>query len=527
MSLRSKTGILLFAASLLAALPGSANTLDTAKLGAAPTDNWPSYNGDFSGRRYSTLNQINAGTIKSLTNSWTYTVTGAATSRGDAGGIKATPLVVNGIMYLSVPDNVFAIDARTGKEIWRYGWMDKGGHLIGNRGIGMFKNTLYFMGADDYVIALDSTTGKEIWKKQIADARLNYYTNTAPIVIDNHLLVGVGGDAIDLQCFLLSLDPANGNVQWRWNVTPKKGEPGFETWPNAETAAHGGGCTWLPGTYDKDLGLLYWGTGNANPVYNGAGRPGANKWTASIVALNINTGKLVWGHSVSPHDTHDWDNIETPVLIDAMIDGSPRKLLAQAARNGYFTVLDRTNGKYLVAKPFVPLKWSMGVDKDGSPIPNPEFDPQIGGSLNISSATNWPPPSYSPKTGLFYVNATESNTVYYLTDLSPKPMGYSGVTHGAGRAKRFIKALDIRTGNVKWQRDGGSGGLLSTAGGLVFTGDGFGNFVAYRDSDGEPLWHDKQTLNVGNGPITVMIDGKQWLFVGSGNKMFAYTLGAK
>jgi alcohol dehydrogenase (cytochrome c) len=500
----------------------SAATLDNSKLGQTPTDHWPSYNGDFTGQRYSTLNQINLQTVANLKQMWSYKIANAPTSRGEAGGIKATPLIVGGVMYFSVPDHVFALDAKTGRELWRYSWMDKGGHLIGNRGLGMHEGRLYFMAPDDIVIALDANTGKEIWKKQIADPRVNYYTNTAPLVVGNHVIIGVGGDAVDLECFITALDPRTGAVQWRWNVTPRAGEAGIETWPNEEAAAHGGGCTWMPGTYDKSTNLLYWGTGNTNPVYNGTGRPGMNKWTGSIVALNVDTGKLAWGHSVSPHDTHDWDNVETPVLVDTTIDGQPRKLVAQASRNGVFTVLDRVTGKYLVTKPFVPLKWFKEVDKDGSPIPLPEFDPQVAGSLNITSATNWPAPSYSQKTGLFYVNATEGNTVYYITDLNKKPMGYSGVTHAAGRSTRYLKAIDVKTGDIRWQREGGSGGILTTAGGLVFTGDGNGNIVGYRDTDGVPVWHVPGSVT--NGAVTVMLDGKQYLFVGSGSAMNAYAL---
>lgn len=511
------------AAALLVAVPASANRLDPAKAVAAPVDSWATYNGDFSGRRFSPLTAIDAASVSRLAPVWQYTVTDAPTSRGQAGGIKATPLVVNGVMYFSVPDNVFALDARTGRELWRYHWNDAGGHLIGNRGLGMYKDRLYFMGPDDYVIALDSDTGKEIWHRQIADPKTQYYTNTAPLVVGDHVLVGVGGDALDLQAFLLSLDPMTGAEQWRWNVTPKPGEPGFDSWPDAQAAAHGGGGTWLSGTYDPALGLIYWGTGNANPVYNGAARPGANKWTGSIVALNLADGKLVWGHSVSPHDTHDWDSVETPVLIDATVGGKPRKLLAQAARNGYFTVLDRESGKYLVAKPFVPLNWSLGVDKDGSPIPDPKKVPQVGGEIDITSATNWPAPSYSPRTGLFYVNAVEGNTIYYVTDTNPKPMGYGGITQVAGRGTRYLKAIDVLTGGIKWQREGGDGGILSTAGGLVFTGDG-SDLVAYRDSDGTPVWHAPLPGGVTNGPITLLMDGRQWLFVSSGSTMMAFAL---
>ena len=506
-----------------------------SEFGPPPTESWPTYNGDYSGRRYSELTQINEATVKDLALKWSYQIgKNSAGARNELANaqIKSTPLVINGKLYFTVPDHVFAVDARTGKEVWTYSWVDKGGHLLGNRGLGFYNGTLYFVGPDGWLIALDAASGKERWRKELVDARKQYFTTTAPMIVKNHLLIGVGGDAMDLQGFLLAVNPENGEAQWRWNSTPRTGDPELKTWPDLTTAEHGGGMTWLPGTYDASLNLIYWGTGNTNPVYAGKGRPGSNLWTAAIVALDVDTGKLKWYFQTSPHDTHDWDNVETPVLFDAVVEGKPRKLLAQAARNGYFVVLDRESGKNLVTTPFVPLNWSKGVSDRGEPIPDPGKEPSVAGSLTIGSATNWMPPSYSQKSGLFYVNGTESWELYYITDLDPKPAGYAGTTAAVGEAKRFIDAIDAK-GHVTWRHDypaapgggsGGSGGLLSTAGGIVVNGDGQHNLIVFRDTDGTILWHAAMKQSLTNGPITVMLDGKQWVFAGAGDSMYAYAM---
>ena len=336
--------------SLAAALL-SAQILDPNLLLKPPTDAWPTYNGDYSGKRFSPLSQINAGNVANLTLAWFYRIANVGAQRGVGNPeIKSTPLMVNGILYFTIPDHVWALDARTGEELWHYGWQDHGGHLVGNRGLGMYGDWLYFMTPDCWFLSLNAKDGKERWRKKIADEKMQYFCTMSPLVVKNHVLVGVGGDAMDVPGFLESRDPETGDLQWRWNTTPRKGEPGADTWPNPQAMEHGGGMTWMPGTYDPELNLIYWGTGNPNPVFAGQGRPGANLWTASIVALNADTGKLVWYHQPSPHDTHDWDNVETPVLLDGLFNGQPRKMLAQAARNGIFTLLDRTNGKSLVTK---------------------------------------------------------------------------------------------------------------------------------------------------------------------------------
>ncbi|MGH9664736.1 MAG: acido-empty-quinoprotein group A, partial [Bryobacteraceae bacterium] len=495
---------------------------------------WPTYNGDYSGRRYSPLAKINASTIHSLAVAWLYR-TNVGQQRGvGTAQIKSTPLEVNGVLYFTVPDHIWAVDARTGAELWTYRWEDQGGHLIGNRGLGMYGDWLYFMGPDGWFISLEARNGKERWRKHVADSKLQYFTTMAPMVVGNHVIVGVGGDAMDVPGYLEARDPETGDVQWRWNTEPKVGEPGAETWPNKGAMEHGGGMTWLPGTYDPELNLLYWGTGNPNPVYAGQGRKGSNLWTCSIVALNPDTGKLVWYFQASPHDTHDWDNVETPVLFDAEFHGQKRKLLAQAARNGYFFVLDRTNGKNLVSASFVGTNWSKGVDSKGQPIPDRSKEPQVAGALlNIppGGGTNWFPPSFDPNSGLFYVNAIRGYSLAYLTDTDEKPEGYGGSGRGLW-SQRVLEAIDYRTGKIRWShayddkgtRGAGSAGILSTAGHLLFTGDAAGNLIAYDPGTGRILWHFNMGASLSNGPMTFELDGKQYLVAGAGDMLFAFAL---
>jgi alcohol dehydrogenase (cytochrome c) len=326
-------------------------------------------------------------------------------------------------------------------------------------------------------------------------------------------------------------------VIWRWYTTPRAGQPGAETWPNAEAMLNGGGMPWLPGTYDPDLNLYYIGTGNPQPVLTGTSRPGDNLWTCSIVALNPDTGKLVWWYQVTPHDTHDWDAAQTPALIDGVIDGRPRKLVAQASRNGHFFLLDRTNGQHVLTSIHTDsINWTKGLNAKGQPIPNPAKESSIAGVLvspDTNGATNWPPPSFSPDTGLFYVGTSQSFSVFYLTDTDERPQGWAAAERGVGNLGRALKAIDYKTGKVKWSRPlaigagagGGPGmGLLSTAGKVLFGNDGGGNFVAYDPSTGKPLWHVGLGANTSNGPETFLLDGRQYVVVGAGDTLYAFTL---
>ena len=518
---------LVFPALLAASL--SAQGLDPAKLMKLSTDTWPTYNGDYSGRRFSPLSRINASNVTTMTLAWEYRIN-AGPAEGDNASIKSTPLEVKGVLYFTVPDHAWAVDARTGRQLWHYKWETQGGIHIGNRGFGMYGDWLYFETPDNYLICLNAKDGTERWHVEIADVKQEYFSTPAPIVVRNHIIVGVGGDSLDVPGYLEARDPETGQVQWRWNSTPRKGEFGADTWPNQEAMEHGGGMTWVPGTYDPELNLYYLGTGNPNPVMAGQGRKGDNLWTCSIVALNPDTGKLAWYFQASPHDTHDWDAAQTPVLVDGEINGQPRKLIAQASRNGYFFVLDRTNGKNILSKPFIDLNWSKGVDAKGQPIPDPAKEPHTNGTLVIPAsggASNWPPPSFDPETGLLYVNSSSSYSLFYLTDTDDKPEGYGGRDSGVW-SKVALKAIDYKTGQIRWSheygRGGGGSGILTTAGKLLFTGDPYGNFIAYDPPTGHILWHTRLIANVSNGPMTYELDGKQYLVVGAGDSLYAFTV---
>ena len=503
--------------------------LFTAALAAAQDAGWPMYNGDYSGRRHSPLKQINSSNVKNLALVWAsrFAPQGAPQQQ-----IKATPLESDGVLYFAVPDYAWAADARTGREIWRFRWESQGGIHIGNRGFGLYGNWLFFETPDCHLISLDKRTGKMRWSHEIADVKQEYFCTPAPLVIRNHIITGVGGDSLDVPGYLEARDPETGGVQWRFNTTPRPGEPNAGTWPSKISMEHGGGMTWLSGTYDPELNLYFFGTGNPNPVHAAQSRKGDNLYTCSIVALNPDTGKMAWYYQVSPHDTHDWDNVETPVLIDGVFRGQPRKMLAQAARNGYFVLLDRTNGKNLVTAPFVDtLNWAKGIDSLGRPIPDPAKEPKTDGTLvspASGGAANWPAPAYNPETGLLYLHATASWAVYYLTDTDENPEGYGGRDDGLF-SRNMLQAVNIQTGKIAWSHvysgpGGTRSGLLSTAGKLLFGGDPSGNLIAYDPADGKILWHVRLSAPVGNAPITYELDGRQYVLTGAGDMLYAFAL---
>jgi PQQ-dependent dehydrogenase (methanol/ethanol family) len=337
-----------------------------AQIEKPSTDSWPTYNGDYTGRRFSSLTKINASNVKHLSLSWIYDLPAAGT-------IKATPLQIGGVLYFTTPNHVYAVDARTGRELWHYTFArSRGGIQIGNRGIAALGNTVYFVTTDCNLVALDIKTGTEKWAKEFCSLEMMYYGSIAPVVVKDKLILGPSGDDLDVPAYLDARSPENGELIWRWYVTPQnEGEAGLDTWPNLDMAKHGGGMTWQPITYDPELNHIYVTTGNPQPVVAFKNREGANLFTASIVALNADTGKMVWYFQSSPHDTHDWDATQTAVVFDGTIDGKPRKLLAQASRNGQFFVLDRTNGKAIVSNEYIKTNWSLDYDARGQPIPEP------------------------------------------------------------------------------------------------------------------------------------------------------------
>jgi acido-empty-quinoprotein group A len=512
-----KTLALLLAGAACLAAQG----LDPADLLKPPTGTWPTYNGDYSGRRYSTLARINQTNVGSLTLAWAF--------QTHAQALKSTPLVVNGIMYLTVPDRVWAVDARTGRQIWQFNRQSEGDH-IGHRGVAMYKDKLYFTAPDAQLICLDARNGETRWKIELADPKLGYFSTMAPLVVGNHVLAGVSGDVTDIPGFLLAIDPDTGKVQWRWNTEPKPGEPGSETWPkDSDAIFHGGGMTWMTGTYDPELNLVYWGTGNPNPVLAGDVRPGDNLYTCSIVALDPETGKLKWYFQPSPHDTHDWDAVQTPVLFDGEFRGRKRKLLAQAARNGYFVLLDRATGEHLLTTPFVETNWASHIDERGRPIPRKDKEPRPDGTLvnpGSDGATNWMAPSFSPDTGLFYVSARRIYSIFYLTAVG-KPEGWAGRDRTL-YADSVLAAIDYQTGKVRWSRELGPGegvaGILTMAGRLLFTADNAGNLLALDPATGKTLWRSYGGGRMAASPMTYELDGRQYVIMGVDGVLYAWSL---
>src|SRR5579884_276295 len=500
----------------------AAQDLNPQSLLHPTPDVWPTYNGDYTGRRYSELRQINRDTVSSLTLAWGFQARSSI--------IKSTPILLGGVLYFTVPNNVWAVDARTGRQIWHYEYVNHGGDLIGHRGLALYKDWLYFETPDCYLVCLNARDGSVRWKKEIADVKLGYFSTMAPLVVKNHIIAGVSGDVTDVPGYLLALDPETGAVQWRWNTEPQPGEPGSETWPRGSDAiAHGGGMTWMTGTYDPALNLLYWGTGNPNPVLAGDARPGDNLYTCTIVALNPDTGKLVWHFQPSPHDVHDWDAVETPVLFDAPFRGKPRELLAQASRNGFFFVLDRTNGMHLVTAPFVDETWASGIDSRGRPVAKSDYAPRPDGALvepASDGATNWMAPSFDPQTKLFYVNARRTFSIFYLT-ATGKPEGWAGRDRNL-YADSTIRAIDYRTRKIVWDHEMGKGegtaGILTTAGHLLFTADNAGNLLALDPATGQTLWHVNLGGRMESCPMTFELDGRQYLIVSAQDLLYAFTL---
>lgn len=536
--------------------------LNPAEILKPLADQWSTYSGDYTGKRYSSLTHINPATLKNLGLAWVTRFTtgcgptgqnnvggGGGFGGGRFGGGEAAPIIaggfgkgdlntcggarlggailmVDGVIYMSSPDNAWAVDARDGTILWHYYWKTRGGTHTGNRGMGMWHNNLYLEVHDNYLICLDARTGKEKWKKEISSFDQQYFSSVAPIVIGDHVIAGTGND-MDAPGFLQSFDPETGERQWIFYTVPMTADdPAVKTWASLDAARHGGGQPWIPGAYDPESHLYMFGTGNPTPAYTTGRGEGDNLYTCSLIAVNVDTGKMAWYFQTSPHDTHDWDSTQTPVLADMPFNGRMRKIVMTGERNGYFFVLDRVTGEHLITGKFgMYNNWAVGLDEQGRPVRNPGKDATIPGSIVSGDVTNYPPPSFSPLTGLFYVPERNSLRISYLIDPDPRgSMGLGGTMGGGGiNYGSYIDAIDYRTGEVVWRHENeGSAGLLTTASGLLFSGDGQ-NLVAYEAKTGKPLWHSKIGAT-GNAPETYMLDGKQYLLATGGDQLYAFVL---
>jgi alcohol dehydrogenase (cytochrome c) len=495
-----------------ASCPVRAQGVDNSTLLDPPADSWPTYHGTYNGQRHSKLKQITPRNVGTLALAWVFQTRQAAE-------IKSSPLLVDGVLYFTVPDKVWAVDALSGHQLWTYTYPPNHGLHIGSRGLGMFKDWLYFLVPDGHLVSLNAADGSLRWIVQVADVSKGYWTSMAPLVVGHHVLVGTSGDFDNLVGYIRSVDPETGKTQWQWDATPPLGTSG----------APSGGNTWMTGTYDPGLNLMYWGTGNPTPVLTAATRPGDDLYTCSIVALNPDTGKLVWAFQPSPHDTHDWDAAETPVLIDGMFRGKPRKMLLQSSRNGYFFVLDRTNGTSLLTVPFGPVNWALGVDKQGRPIPNPAKEPAPDGRLiapDEGGMANYRSPSFDPETGLFIVSAHPSYSLYFAKP-ADGTYGWAGADYDLW-SKGVIEAIDYQTGKIRWTHELGTGspsaGIMTTNSGLTFTGDLKGNVLALDTSSGKTLWHAGTGATMGTSPISYELAGRQYILTSSGGVIFAWAL---
>ena len=414
---------------------------------------WPTYNGDPRGNRYTSITQIDKGNVGRLGVSWMFTL--------GAGQLQVTPVVVGGLMYIAGPNECYAIDAGSGREVWHYKRPKTAGLSTGggaNRGVAVAGDKVFMETDNAHTIALNRMTGELVWDTELDDWHKNYSASSAPLPAGNLIISGVAGGEHGANGFVAAHDQETGKEVWRFSTVPKAGEPGSESWQGKDIE-HGGAPTWFTGSYDPDLDLVYWPTGNPSKEYNGDQRKGDNLYSDSILALDRKSGRLKWYYQFTPHDLWDWDATETSVLVDADWHGQPRKLMLHANRNGFFYVFDRQNGTLLLAKPFVKnLTWASGIGTDGRPILLPNQEPSPAGTKVCPSqdgATNWFSPSFSPQTGLYYLQTFEKCSIYTKRDQAVWEAGksYLGGSQRSARdpePSRVLKALDVRTGEIVW-----------------------------------------------------------------------------
>jgi alcohol dehydrogenase (cytochrome c) len=496
---------------------------------------WTTYHGDPAGNRYSTLTQIDKSNVTRLAPRWVFPIP-------NVGNVENTPIVVEGVMYISSANEVYALDAGSGRQIWHYQRPRTKG-LIGNaagginRGVALSGERVFLLTDNAHLIAINRSTGELLWETEMADWRENYNGTSAPLVVGNLVISGTAGGDEGVRGFVAAYDTATGKEAWRFWTVPNPGEPGSETWQGKQTA-HRGGATWMTGTYDSQLDLVYWPTGNPGLDYYGDERQGDNLYSDSVVALEAKTGKLRWHFQFTPHDVHDWDAQEPPLLLDTAWRGQPRKLLIQANRNGFFYVFDRTNGELLLAKQFLKnLNWAKSIDRTGRPILN-ELKEDANGETYVcpgfQGGTNWFSTSFNPGTGLYYFQALERCNLFTKRNMEWEAgKGFMGGAARPAPGETFTKslrAIDIQTGDIAWDLPQGAGpvtasaGVISTASGLVFFGENSGSFMAVDAATGKVLW-DFPTNHVWKAsPMTYMFDNKQYIAIAVGQTITAFAL---
>jgi alcohol dehydrogenase (cytochrome c) len=497
--------------------------------------NWLTYSGDYRSHHYSTLKQITSENVHRLRAKWIYQM--------HKQKVETTPIVVDGVMYVTrPPSDVIALDAETGRALWTYEHRVPGRVYVCcgevNRGLAILGDTLFLATLDAKLVALDAQAGRVLWKRELADPSLNYTATGAPLAIKDKVIVGIAGGEGGIRGFLDAYDARTGERVWRFWTIPAPGEPGSETW-EGESWRFGGASTWLTGSYDPELNLLYWGTGNPGPDYNGDVRPGDNLYSCSLLALDPDTGKLKWYFQLTPHDTRDWDATQVPVLLDGVVGGRLRKLVVMPSRNGFYYALDRQSGEFLFAKPFVKQTWAKEIDKRGRPVVNAGQEPTPEGNETIwpgvDGGHNWMSPSYSPETKLLYFNAREERRRFFKTDAPEFQPGEAFFGGGGGGGARFrpeeswgkLVAMMPETGDIQWEHrilTPPWAGVLATAGNLVFSATPSGNFYALDARTGEELWRFNGGERVYASPITFLSRGRQVITIPIGDVLIAFGL---
>ena len=514
--------------------------IERVRNAAKEPHNWLTYSGDYFSQRHSLLTQITPANAKNLEQQWIFQAQSLEK-------FVATPLVVDGVLYVTqAPNTVVALDAKTGRMFWQYQHTPSPDAKLCcgavNRGVAILNDTLFMGTIDAQLVAIDARNGRPIWKTEVADVKAGYSLTLSPLVIKDKVLVGTAGGEYGIRGFVAAYDPATGKEIWRFNTIPSPGEPGSETWEN-EAWKWGGGSVWLTGSYDPALNLTYWGVGNPGPDLNPSQRPGDNLYTDCVIALDVDTGKLKWHFQFTPHDGADWDSVQIPVLVDANWKGTPRKLMYWANRNGFFYVIDRATGEFLYGSPFVKQNWATGLDAKGRPMLAvvPEGSPTFPG---MQGGTNWYSPSYSPRTGLFYVSVWDE----YSTIFIPQKMEYvAGQRFMGGRGRSgtppirrgpintwteeaghgAVVAIDPATGQRKWafkMHDVTDSGILTTATDVLFSGSRDGYFYALDARTGALLWKATVGGQVGAAPMSYQVDRKQYVAIAAGNSLFVYAL---
>jgi alcohol dehydrogenase (cytochrome c) len=496
-------------------------------------ENWPSYNGDYTGRRYSSLREIHRANVAQLRAAWVF-------HPGNTQRLEVTPVVIRGVMYVTSANDVFALDASTGRTLWHYSRPVSSGLLDDaaahkSRGVAVWEQFVYSETDDAHLLCLDARSGNLLWDVEYADKVKQYGGTSAPLVVKDEVIVGTSGGDSGVRGFVAAYDAKKGTLKWRLWTIPGPGEFGAASWPG-DLYLHGGATTWMPGTYDPELDTVYWTTSNAAPDFDGSSRPGDDLYTACVLAIDPNSGKLKWYFQFTPHDVYDYDANETPVLVDREENGALRHLLLQADRNGFFYVLDRTDGKFLRATPFLEkLTWATGIDASGRPVLSGLIPTKEGTHIcpGIVGATNWFSPSYNPNTGLFYVMALENCNLYFS---NPKPFTQGETFYGTGTkhpvgedSKKVLLAFSPSDGKRVWQypqagRGNSWGGTLTTAGGLVFFADDAESFEAVDAETGHPLWHFNTGQSFSASPMTYAVNGIQYVAIAAGSDVFSFAL---